>query len=226
MKKVFSNLLLIFVLPFKQFKKIFKDNFLSGLILGALFSLLVNVISMQVQGVVDKQRILEAIENEIVSNLVNANNVITLNQQDIDKKIQLYSLYVFKKYSRDLWAQSSEPLQRVSQLDQKTQIAIHNYYTLSLPFSITIQDKIIRAKEKLDDYCFEYLGSEIKKDKINECNFMFYELLKLEMTTSGKYVSEDSFKLLKQFHPTKDRLNNPFLRFLMGSESTRILSGK
>ncbi len=64
MKKVFSNVFLVFVYPLSFLRKMKVNNFLGGLILGAVISLIVNVATVQIQEKINKQRILEAVENE------------------------------------------------------------------------------------------------------------------------------------------------------------------
>src|SRR3989344_2005711 len=99
MKKVFSSLLLVFTLPPSIFKKTKIDNFLGGLILGAIFALIVNIVTVQVQEIIKKQRVYEAIENEVLNNLLTANNVVKLNSENIDNKAQANYLYSPRRYS-------------------------------------------------------------------------------------------------------------------------------
>lgn len=225
MKKVFSSLLLIFILPLRQFKKIFKDNFLSGLILGAIFSLVVNVISMQVQGKVEKQRILEAIENEIYQNNVLANDNVTQAINQRKNKINASSYTIARKFSRDIWEQSVEPLEYVAQLKSNMQIEINAYYNIAIPASNQLietlnSEYIGNMKNCFDDY--------IKKteEEQNLCNDKQYFYLDSVALYPSRLVYDQAIKILEIFHPTQDRLNSPILRFLMGSESMRVLSGK
>lgn len=227
MKRVFSSLLLIFVLPFKQFKKIFKDNFLSGLILGAIFSLVVNIISMQAQGKVEKQRILEAIENEVASNMIQASNVIKGNLKEIKDNKGVNFFHNYQKYSRDLWEQSSEPIQYVAQLKPLIQSEISVYYTIVIPMNNEMQVKLNQLADIQYMNCAsDFDNLKLSKEIHKQCDDNYYNLLRMEATGGAKYIFDTSNELLNKFHPTQDRLNSPVLRFLMGSESMRIFSGK
>lgn len=225
MKRIYGSLILIFVLPFKKIKSIFKDNFLSGLIIGAFFSLLVNVVSMQIQGLVEKQRVLEAIENEVVNNFLQANGDVStaLDQQAHSKRANPF--VINRKFSRNLWEQSSEPIQYVAQLDSETQIFINSYYNFLIPYSnemIDISNEMYKLNMK---DCFNYTKLLSKQEQL-DCDNSYYLYLNSNAENISSLVSKKSGDLLKIFHPTQNRLNNYLLRFLMGSDSMRILSGK
>lgn len=224
MKKVFSNLFLIFVYPMRLLGKIKVNNFLSGLILGAIISLIVNVATVQIQEIIKKQRILEAVENEVLNNLIASNNILNLNSEYIkNKKAQNY-LYTLKKYSRDLWEQSTEPLQYIAQLDRQTQNKIELYYSFTIPSSNATVDRIdYFTRDKLSN-CFLQFG-RLTVNETNACQSTYYNLLGLE-ELPAEWMSKGSYELLKVFHPTRDRLNNPFLRFIMGNEAMRPLVDK
>ncbi len=225
MKRIFSSLILIFVLPFIKFKSIFKDNFFSGLIIGAVFSLLVNIVSMQIQGLVEKQRVLEAIENEIVNNYLQANGDISTALYQQKQNEGANPFIINRKFSRNFWEQSSEPIQYVAQLDSETQIFISTYYNFLIPYSnamIDISNDMYKSNMK---DCFNYTKLISKQEQLN-CDNSYYSYLNSNAKNISSLVSKKSEDLLKIFHPTQNRLNNPFLRFLMGSNSMRILSGK
>lgn len=226
MKKIFSNFYLIFQSPFKLLKRTRVDNFLGGLIVGALFSLLVNIFTLQIQEEISKQRILEAIENEVATNMLQASNVLTENNDTQQKNMGINNFHTFRKYTRDLWEQSTEPLQYIAQLDSQTQIKLSVYYTITIPRANLLQDKLNSISDKLTDNCFDEYDVEVIQDKLTECNKAYYNLLQLESDSTSKSLFNESYALLQQFHPTADRLNSRILRFLMGSQSMRILSGE
>lgn len=224
MKKVFSTVFLIFVYPLSLLRKTKIDNFFGGLVVGALVSLIINVATVQIQEKINKQRILEAIENEILNNLISANNVIKLNDVDIKNKIQSNYLYTPRMYSRDLWEQSTEPLQYIVQLKRDIQNKISMYYTLTVPTSNAVLEKIDYNTRDVLANCFMKIYSLSSTEK-DECR-MNYETLLIFEKTPAEWMSKSSFELLNDFHPTKDRLNNIFLRLIMGTEATRPLVDK
>jgi len=189
MKKVVGSLLLILTWPFKFLKKSKIDNFVGGLIFGAIFSLVVNIITVQVQELVNKQRILEAIENEIVNNTIIAKGVIEENTKSIDKKEAYNPFYTLRYYSKDLWTQSSEPLQYVAQLSQESQIAISGYYT----YTISEHNRMTDSLEKLTSPHLIYCNDiDLNKGLANkgECDTWNHILLNSERSTAivvGRY---------------------------------------
>lgn len=224
MKKVFSNLLLTILFPIRLIKKIPKNSFVSGLVFGAILSLVVNVITVQVQETIQKQRILEAVENEILNNLFMSNNVLKFNPEYIKNNKAPNFIYTTKKYSRDLWEQSTEPLQYIAQLDRETQNKISIYYAFTIPQSNALVDKIdYFTRDKLSNCFLKFASLTVTEN--NDCKTTYATLLIFEQTPAG-WVSKGSYELLQFFHPTKDRLNDPFLRLIMGNQSTRPLSGK
>jgi len=224
MKRVFSSISLIFTLPFKLLKKTRIDNFVGGLVFGAIFSLIVNLATVQVQESIQKQRILEAVENEILNNILVARSIADANKKAIDEKQKYNPFYSIQRYSRDLWTQSSEPLQYIAQLDQPTQIAVSGYYSFWLP----AQNRMLDQLEKLTgNYLVgcNPIGEKLSENKQISCDQWNDILLDSERNTALGVVDE-GLKVLEKFHPTKDRLNNWFLMLLMGDKSTRVLSGK
>jgi len=223
MKKILSNLLLVFTFPFKALRKSKIDNFVGGLIFGAIFSLVVNIFTVQIQEIIQKQRILEAIENEIATNLIRSNNIITINNENSKKNIPLNFFYVAPKYSSDLWSQSSEPLQYVAQLDPKVQGAISVYYSITVSGTNDMVNKTNEMLNRRTDLCYSAETDTIKEDK----TCLGLSNIAREMETMGaELISVQSLELLKIFHPTQDRLNSKFIRLMMGSKSMKILSGE
>lgn len=225
MKKIFSLLLIIINVPKRIIKRVKVDNFVAGLIFGAIFSLIVNVVTIQIQEMVQKQRILEALENEIASNMVQANSILKLNPEKSKKKEEYNIYYKPYIYSRDLWSQSSEPLQYTAQLPAKTQMAVSTYYSYLIPYSNSIQEKHKANLDRLYTICVDEFGVPVKGIQ-DKCNQGYWNVLNAEAYFPAEWVSDKSYELLQLFHPTADRLKNPYLRFLMGSDSMRILSGK
>lgn len=224
MKKVFSNLSLIFLFPMRFLRKVKINNFLGGLILGAIVSLIVNVATVQIQEVIKKQRILEAIENEILNNLLTANNILEFNNQYLKDKTEPVYLYSPKKYSRDLWEQSTEPLQYISQLDREIQNKISAYYSFIVPVANVNVEKINNSAENELFDCYLKIEGLTATEK-DQCDSLYRKLIFTE-TVPADWISKHSYELLQVFQPTRDRQNNVFLRLILGNESTRPLSDK
>lgn len=224
MKKIFSSVLLLLVFPFKKIKELPRKSFVSGLIFGAVFSLLVNIITVQIQEAMDKQRILEAVEWEIYNNSAQASAVINEAGNIFSNKTKPNPFFHFSTYSRDLWEQSSEPLQYIAQLPPDIQAQVVVYYTVT----IREHNEFI---EKLDTYantqlneCYN-LDYNIRDAKQVSCEQVYYAVINIYMETASS-VFDSSMDVLKVYHPTQDRLNNWFLKSMMGDKSVRVLSGK
>jgi hypothetical protein len=127
-------------------------------------------------------------------------------------------------YSRDLWEQSSDPLQYIVQLDRETQNAINLYYAFSIPMANKTSANIESMVKDRFTSCFMEMGIQSEKE-IEECKTNYNLFLEFEKLPAD-WVSKASLDLLKKFHPTKDRLNNYFLRAVMGSDSVRPLADK
>lgn len=224
MKKVFSNVSLIFVYPMHFLRKMKINNFLGGLILGAMLSLVVNVATVQVQETINKQRILEAVENEILNNLFTARNILEFNNRYLKDKTEPVYLYSPKEYSRDLWEQSSEPLQYISQLDREIQNKVSTYYSFIIPVANVNVEKIKNSAENELFDCYLKI-EELTTIEKGQCDSLYTKLIFTE-TLPAEWMSEHSYALLQVFQPTRDRQNNVFLRLIMGNEAVRPLVDK
>lgn len=219
LKSIFSAPL-IFFSPLKKLKL---NGFLGGLIFGAIFSLVVNMVTVQVQEKIQKQRILEAVENEILNNTLQAKSIYDQNIKNIKEDDVPNIYHPFTTYSNDLWTQSTEPLQYISQLDPETQTAVILYYSLTIKHINNMVNKYEdMANSKLKDcYWFSTLNNTEK----DTCRFWNENILKWESETALD-MAQYGFDLLNKFHPTQDRLNSPLLKLFMGNKSTKILSGE
>ena len=211
----------VFSAPLLMFRKIYKGGFVSGLVFGAIFSLAVNVVTIQVQEVVQKQRVFESLEYEIVGHLIQANGTIESSLKKIDQKEIPNVYYSPRRYSREVWG-TSEALKYIVQLDPNVQPQITTYYTYLIDGYNDILTKDNNLMEQKLSGC--YLDFDILDDQEQEkCIHWYQTFLSGEVGIAEK-VSEDSYKLLEVFHPTRDRLNNPILKLLIGKKAVGALS--
>jgi hypothetical protein len=224
MKKITSSFVIFIAAPIKFIKKIKLDNFLGGLILGAVFSLIVNVVTVKITDEIQKQRVLEAVENEIVNNELRAQEIITRDQGDITNNSTYNALIPIERYSRDIWQYSPVSLQFIAQLDPSLQSAIIGYYTISVPWDNSELENTDRLTSGQLSSCM--LSETVKNpgDSVH-CRAWNNVLLQGEMS-AAQDMQKRSYDLLMIFHPTRDRLHNWFLKLIMGDKATKILSGK
>lgn len=215
LKKVFSTPLLFF----RFFKKSKIDNFVGGLIFGAIFSLFVNVFTVQLQEAIYKQRVLESVESEIVSNLLFTKNVFEFNLEEIKENKQPNYYHISQKYSKNVW-ENSEALKYVIELDPNTQVQLTTYYDYTVSKNNEFLEKDDElSREKLSNCYFNEGLNELEK---KDCVEWYYQFLQNEIS-SAESVFNGTLDILEVFHPTQDRLNSPLLRLLMGSEVVEIM---
>ena len=219
LKSIFSAPLIIF----SSLRKIKINGFVGGLIFGAIFSLFVNIVTIQVQESIQKQRILEAVENEILSNVLMANSISTLNNDNVSKKDIPNMFHNFRRYRNDLWTQSTEPLQYLVQLEPNIQTKVILYYTHVIENTNSMVAKTEKIADKMLENCYNF--AVLNETEKKECNQWYWSVLGWE-TDSSLDMAKQGLDVLEVFHPTKDRLNNAFLKLLMGGKSTMVLSGK
>ncbi len=225
MKRVTSSFVIFIAAPIKLIKKLRLDSFLGGLILGAVFSLVVNVITVQITDEVQKQRVLEAVENEIVNNELKAQEVYRRDQSFIKNNTTYNALIPLERYSKDIWQYSSTTLQFIAQLDPEVQSAIVSYYTITVPWANASMDSLDRFTSSQLSNCF--LSETVPNPGSTEHCRAWYQVLLQGESNTALDINKQSYDLLTtKFHPTKDRLNNWFLRVLMGNKATKILSSK
>lgn len=220
LKSIFSAPLIIF----SPLKKLKINGFVGGLIFGAIFSLVVNMVTVQIQEMIQKQRILEAVEFEILNNSLLADQIFEQNTKDINAKKEFDDFHPFYRYSDDLWRQSSEPLQYIAQLDPEVQTDIVLYYSISVKSINNMIEKYEQIANKKFDECYDYVNSNNNSNERDECQRWNEMILKWEAESADMMANYGS-KVLKNFHPTKDRINSFLIKFFMGDNAVNILLG-
>lgn len=205
-----------FLLLFRRFKA---DTFIGGLIFGAIFSLIVNVITIQIQELVQKQRVLEAVEGEIAANTRLASRIIDNNTKKIDSNESPNFFDTRPQYTTKVWG-NSEALKYIVQLSPEVQAELGSYYDVLVTGHNAILTKFEELSRKYLSDCF---GADLTASQQTECREWNKVILTGEIETAKK-VGTESAKLLQSFHPTKDRLNDWLLRLLLGSTAVGSLA--
>lgn len=204
-------------------KKIHLNSFWNGLIIGAAFSLFINIATFKIQEKIKMQRVFEALENEIVNNYFQAKNIIDSNNNEIKENKNPSLFHTFYLYFNDIWTQSNESLEYIIQTDPKIQSKIVTYYAIA----IRGNNELIK---QLDNYANNVLSNCYDFSKLNNydkkiCNTYYHAVLDIE-NSSADFILKESSDLLNYFHPTSDRQKNLFLKFFMGNKSINFLSKK
>ncbi len=230
MNKIFSNFTTGFQIPFqhafqkseKLIKHLKMDTFLGGLIIGAIFSLIVNMITIYITDEIAKQRALESMENEIVNNEIQAEETISLDNNLIKTDQNPNIFYTYNTYSDNVW-NNPLTLQYFDQLEPNLQEKIVGYYNYLLKYnnnSVTKINSFSQSSYMQGCYTLDSLPS---KQIVGSCKKKNLELLETERNIAIS-VYNSSLNVLKIFHPTKDRLNSWYLKLLMGNKALPILA--
>lgn len=223
-----SKIRLIFT-PFTLMHRVIKrskiDNFAGGIIFGAIFSLLVNVFTVRIQEDISKQRTLESIEREIVYHSLTINE-LTRGAENPTIGTDGYLLvdaYISKRLSTKIW-DNSQIYNYLFELNPDTAAKVELYYDI-LVSSINRQlNENEQNYKELYAPCkpFYTLMTKQKAKTVEECN-----QIASVMVNQHSYVANgifDNYQEIKEiFHPTKDRLNNIWLRTILGDKSINIL---
>lgn len=196
-----------------------KYHFVLGIIFGAVFGLVVNVITVQLQEVIQVQRVEEALENEILMDGEIANEAIDENTQLIKNNSMPDYYRVTKTYVYDVWTRS-DAINYTIQNDPAVQTKISVFYDYVIPYVNGLLNKNSILENNLTQ-C--YTTAQLTTSQINDCKNWNNLILEGEIT-GAQDVSKSSFDILKVFHPTRDRLKNPLLVLLMGKQAVGALT--
>lgn len=192
-----------------------KNGFVGGIIFGAIFGLIVNMATVQLQDDIQGQRVLEAVENEVVSHLLQARSLIIDNDKKIEEYEELLLFNYFTPYSDRVWS-TSEGVKYISRLNPTLQGELSLYYRI-----------IVQGNNNLigvyGDYISgEILGCEYKVAiEYEACKSLQKQQLRGEIL-SAEQIIKNSTKLLEDFHPTQDRLNSWLLKLFIGKDAPAI----
>jgi hypothetical protein len=226
MKKIFSNLLFIILFPFRLLKKTKFDNFIGGLIVGAVFSLIVNVVTVKTQEIINRQRVLEALEREITYHMFTANDFFSESERisKLDDKNYIYiNLLINRRFSTKVW-DNSEAMKYLLDLNPESSSNVEVYYDVIVSSANRMLDESQERYKKLYEPCepyYEILTNQESKS-VEHCNILSREITN-ELTFPAELILDKIFDVKKNFHPTHDRLNSFFLKLLMGDKSVEIL---
>lgn len=222
MKKTLSSLLLLFILPISIFKKTKIDNFVGGLLIGAIFSLFVNVLTNQIGEDIARQKSLEALEIELLNHYFQVLHVNDNVNKGLYKKtsIYIYNPYVYNDY---VWKSLGSTTFFYS-LPIDVQSHLNAYYTTTIYRVNTVDadnNKVVNDYYQQVIACtFERNDCEAEVDLYNKVVTFYTE----RQDSWSRQVFKNNREVLKLFHPTKDRLSNPLLGFLMGDKALPILT--
>lgn len=202
------------------------DNFVGGLIIGAIFSLAVNLLTVQTQEIISKQRTLEAIEREItfhaltVSSLVNEERRIATSSGVIQLNVDGV---MAKRFSTKIW-DNPEVYKYLLEVDPNSSAKIDVYYSVMVNEMNRLLEENYQYYQELYKPCRPFYTLITSKNNQSKeyCNMIAYNSIQLQADIATNLLNTTT-DVKNSFHPTKDRLNNIFLRVLLGNQTVNIL---
>ena len=183
------------------------NGFLGGLIIGALFSLVVNIITVSIQENVTRQIYLESLEREIVTHS---------SQSQIKEDEEIGKYFFTTRYDSSVW-KSGNAEGYIYELDSSVQRKIEEYYPATVFPANRMLDNAEEAINRLEEEharCVLQGKSDCKNlERASDGSLEHYNRLRL---SANKLVNEASLELLNEFHPMEDRLDSFFLKLFMG----------
>lgn len=200
-------------------------GFIKGTVFGALFALAVNIVTMQTQEMINQQLYLESLELEIAGHFVDSYNISNEFQDlKVDESIPNYYFYP-SIYESRVW-NSGEGLRYIVKLPPEIQALLMSYYDHTVfGHNKRKQMDYDLMREKILVNCFFEDYYKLSSEDQENCRHGYYEYMRRETLEAGKLL-DDSGNLLNYFQPTKQRLNNPVLKFLLGNKVLDFLENR
>lgn len=192
-----------------------------GLLFILVSGIFVNLLSNQLQDVIQRQRYLEMLEIELKSEIINFNSISESYLKN-DGKLTLkpyFSDNIYKAGFENGYILSIEP---------KTLSKLISYYGVVPKYNDLLKanyDMVDKFQSEWEDCIFsipeqKYSNCDNQKKKLDE-SVKFYSKSSMDIWVSA---TETGVKdLFDNFNPTAERRNNYFMRFLMGDESLEFL---
>lgn len=205
------------------------DNFVGGLVFGAIFSLIVNIATVKIQEDVTRQRSLESLEREIVFHILTTQRALEIEKEVNTlpfEEINPYTLEELMQTRLDtrLW-DSRGTLPYLMQLDSDQAAEVEAYYTVV----VENINRDLESNNKFYDEAYRKCGlfytilepGEVPGDQ-EYCSIIAKRSAGLQALVIGRSI-DPLTQLTEKFHPTEDRLKSFWLKWLLGSESVGIL---
>lgn len=224
MKKIISSVASFILLPVRWLKKSKIDNFVGGLIVGAIFSLVVNIATVKVQEDINRQRVLESLEREIVGHLLDNNRTMEdqISLEDGSSGLEITELQVHRRLSTRVW-ENSEVQKYIFELPTASAGEVEAYYENLIVPANDIRDKAEEEFKVAYKGCSYELGSQKDVDRPREeCDAILLDLYIFHNAISEP-IYESIVRISDVFHPTQDRIDSFWLRIFLGDNAHNIM---
>jgi hypothetical protein len=219
------SLPLLIILPLRKFRSLFRKaeaNFVTGILIGAIFSLFVNILTNQIGESITRQKSLEALEIEINSHHLLNTAMINDYSQGSYKKSKIHFYQIFR-YDDHVWKSLGSTTFFYS-LPPNTQAELSSYYQFILDGennTLSSNDQIAQSYQAKLVECLVGGGNCDKETATFNDITDYYTQRQYDI---GLFIDKYDFNISKDFHPTRDRLNDPVLSLLMGKQAVKSLA--
>lgn len=205
-------------------KRIKTDNFIAGLIFGAIFSLVVNVFTVQFQEKLNAQRYYEALEQELILQFQRAKNVLHI-VEGYKEEVNPEAVSLPLVYDTNIWEEGSA-ISYLQRLPYEEQAALNVYYSSIIDYA----NSSIKEKKRLYEELYTEYWLCISK-AIDDCSVLqaaykaYFRVYLFAHEGAAEMVHDGYLEVRKKgFHPTEDRMNSMLFRIMMGTKSMPILN--
>lgn len=219
----------VFATPFlfiNFFKKTKLDNFVGGLIIGALFSLLVNLLTVRTQEIISKQRALEALEREITLHILDSRSIFEMESRIATasaNNMPYVDDMIATRFSSRIW-DNTEIYKYLLEIAPHSSGLIDVYYRVT----VNTVNRHLDTNEKLFKNRYEKctLEYELFTKGQPETKEYCLQVARDAVTVHAiwaEHIANNTSLVKAEFHPTKDRLSNFWLKMLLGDKTIEIL---
>lgn len=195
---------------------------INGLVITLLIGILINTTSDYIQKIVNRQKYFELLQWEMTTHLMNADSVFSsINDDGAVYNRKMYQNLIYNSGLNNGYLFDLSP----------NEIAeITSYYNVIINYANTTDESMFELRDNLfEEWSNCVFSLKDLPENEDECENLKskYDAAQEQLTKvvfdSASMVLDYSEKILNNFRPTKKRLESPFLRFFMGSESLEIL---
>lgn len=225
-KRILTKLFNILLLPFRFLRKTSADNFALGLMFGAIFSLVVNIATVKIQEDINRQRTLEALEREIVDHHLMVNNIVRDRDAVYTFSVDEYAYPSTMSFRFNTSVYDSDQVKAyLFEINPQTAAKIESYYSYLVEGSNVNLDRNEKAYNLLGgERCqpvFDIIYG-VEKESAAFCNELSVKILTANIGYADSiYTNVEEIR--KTFHPTQDRLDNWWLKLLLGDKAYEVM---
>lgn len=184
-----------------------------------------------IQESLSRQRALEAVERELTFHLLDVSTIINEEKRLIEASnsgtLNIDNVAVdgvmAKRFSTKVW-DNTEIYRYLLELNPEVAPSVELYYETIIKGTNRMLEESNNYYTKLYEPCkpFYSILTGNKPQDINYCSLVAQRSIQTQSDIAYSILKHQE-EVKQKFHPTKDRLNSLWLRFLLGTNSVNIL---